>query len=281
MLGHVFVLPDVHVSVNPVAPAGSAPAKPIKKKVAGAAAIPASGATAAELQAIRDKIDAALKGISDRQAEEKKKAEGDAQKKELAAKDKVIKGLLDKLNAKHLSCERSPESGGCVADLAAETERLFAARRPVVQALQTFRRRARAVAATPECAELAVLRVTPNEVVRAFPGDTVSFIISQRAAGSPLAILEGPTDAESGIKFDFTPLQGTTLFVAKLQVGSKMAMQTVRLVVADSKGVVSQTVPVVAGRDPKAGAVAQAASAAASGAASAPKASASQPLAKA
>ena len=219
---------------------------PKKKPKATTAASKNEPPTSAELQAIRDKLDIAIKGIAEREAEAQKKAEAEAHEKELAARDKTIRELTARLNAKELSCGRA-SAAGCATALAEETERLYAARRPVLQELLNFRRKARAVAATPECAELAVLRVTPNEVVRAKPGDTVSYIVSQRAAGSPLAVLQGPTDAETGAKFDFSPMQGTTLFVAKIQIGPKMPDQVIRLVVADSKGVVSQTIPIVAG----------------------------------
>lgn len=205
-------------------------------------------ATSGELQAIRDKIDDAIKNIATREAAAKQKAEQDKASAALAKQKEEIRALLDKLNAQAMACGKSgADVGGCGTHLAEQTEYLYAARRPVVHRLLAFRAVARSVAATPECAALAVLRVTPNDVVRARPGDTISYIMSERDQKSPLAVLQGPTDATTGAKFSVSPLMGTSLYVAKVELGSGMPEQTIQLVVGDSKGIASQTLPIVIG----------------------------------
>jgi hypothetical protein len=223
---------------------------------------PTATATSAELQTIRDQIDTALKGIQGREQKAKQEAEAKVQRDAIEAKNKTIRRLGERLEARELECGRL-SSQFCAAKLAQETEYLYAARRPVAQELLNFRHRVRAVSTVPECAALASLRVTPNEAMSTRPGGTVSFVISQRAAGNPIAVLEGPVDDTTGVKFEYTPLAGSTLYSAKLTIGAKMPPQRVRLVVTDSKGVTTQTVPIVVLRSlPPVSAASQPASAA-------------------
>lgn len=244
------------------APAASPVARTAKKAVKPAAASKDEPPTAEELQAIRDKLDLTIKAMAARQAEAAKKEAEAILQKQVSERDKTIDRLTDLLGTQAFQCRRSLDKGGCATDLAQETERLYAARRPIVQELLNFRRKTRAVLATPECAELAVLRVTPNEVLRGRPGDTLSYIVRQRAPGNPAAMLEGPVDDDKGVKFDFVALQATSpsLFMAKIKIGPKMEQQTIRLVVTDSKGIASQTIAIVAGGKPPADAPAAAAS---------------------
>jgi hypothetical protein len=203
--------------------------------------------TTGDLTVIRDQFDAIIKKSVANDLAEKQKQEAAAKAKETADWNKRLKALKDQLEEKQLRCDEQPNSGGCITHLAKETENLYAARRPVVHEVLAFRAKTRAVALTPECVELAVLRVAPNDVIRAHPGETVSFIVSQRAAGSPLAVMQGSTDAKTGVTFNFLAQQGTSHYVAKLELGKDMPKQTIRLVVSDSKSVVTQHLSVAVG----------------------------------
>lgn len=219
-----------------------APAKKGKTK----AADPKQGTadqpiTSVELQAIRDRLDAGIKAATAR--EQKAVAAAAA-----ASAVERLKHVQDVANSyvKQHSCPDSRD-GTCTKTLAKQTELLYAARRPVAQELLNFRRIARDATVTPECSELAVLRVQPNEAHRILAGETVTYVVSQRAAGSPLAVLQGSHDKETGISFTFAPIQGTTLYTATVTAGSRMPRQNVQLVISDSKGVTSQILPIVAG----------------------------------
>lgn len=224
-------------------------AKPSKAaKPAAAKPVPqTSPVTTGELKAIRDRVDEAIKKAEADDLAKKQKQEAAAKAKETEEWNKRVEVLKGQLREKHLRCDAEPNSGGCITHLAKETENLYAARRPVVHEVLAFRAKTRAVALTPECVELAVLRVAPNDVIRAHPGETVSFIVSQRAAGSPLAVMQGSTDPKTGVTFNFLAQQGTSHYVAKMELGKDMPKQTIRLVVSDSKSVVTQNLSVAVG----------------------------------
>lgn len=187
--------------------------------------------TADELKALRDSVDSMLKGRAKREEEAAFKAREDA-----------IALLADALRKKEI-----PQDPFATRRLATGIEMLYAARRPVVQELANFRRKARDAAALPGCSDLAVLRVTPNEVARAHRGTSLSYLISQRAPGSPFAVLHGPDEPKKGVQFKLSAVQGTTLYQAVIKVGEEMPKQTISLVVTDSKGIASQTISIVAG----------------------------------
>lgn len=187
--------------------------------------------TADELKALRDSVDSMLKGRAKREEE----AAFEAREKAIA------------LRAAALRDEKMPPDLTATRRLATGIEMLYAARRPVVQELANFRRKARDAAALPGCSDLAVLRVTPNEVARAHRGTSLSYLISQRAPGSPFAVLHGPDEPKKGVQFKLSAVQGTTLYQAVIKVGEEMPKQTISLVVTDSKGIASQTISIVAG----------------------------------
>lgn len=238
---------------------GSTPAAKVKpavkaKKPANAAkpaapkpVVQTSPVTTGELKAIRDRVDEAIKKAEADDLAKKQKQEAAAKVKETEEWNKRIDALKGQLREKQLRCDAEPNSGGCITHLAKETENLYASRRPVVHEVLAFRAKTRAVALTPECVELAVLRVAPNDVIRAHPGETVSFIVSQRSAGSPLAVMQGSTDPKTGVTFNFLAQQGTSHYVAKMELGKDMPKQTIRLVVSDSKSVVTQNLSVAVG----------------------------------
>ncbi len=209
---------------------GATTAKPPAKAALPVAAKAApANFTEGELKALRDSLDGMLKGLSKRDEEAALKA------REEAAAASVV------------SANSEPTDPQATRRLANGIEMLYAARRPVVHELVNFRRRARDAAAVPDCADLAVLRVRPNEVVRAHRGDSLTYIISQRAPGNPFAVLQGPQESEQGVKFEFKAVEGTTLHRAVIKVNAQMPKQTISLVVTDSTGAVSQTVSIVAG----------------------------------
>ena len=249
---------DTSVTASPATgrAAGSEPAskpKPAAKptKPAKAAArktqVDTAPVTTGELKAIRLRLDEAIKKAEADDLAKKQKQEAAAKAKDIEEWSKRVQTLKEQLKEKHLRCDADPNSGGCITHLAKETENLYAARRPVVHEVLAFRAKTRAVALTPECVELAVLRVAPNDVIRAHPGETVSFIVSQRAAGSPLAVMQGSTDPKTGVTFNFLAQQGTSHYVAKMELGKDMPKQTIRLVVSDSKSVVTQNLSVAVG----------------------------------
>lgn len=239
--------PGSGASAGAVAPSASAPsgasrsskAKPKPKAAASSASEPI---TSAELQTVRDRIDDAIKAANTREAAadaQKQKAQAQAQIDKLTALEKNINS--------HLTCGTAVGPAACAGHLARMTEMLYAARRPVAQELLNFRHKTRDVANIPECAELAVLRVTPNDVHRALAGETVTYIVSQRAAGSPLAVLQGPLGGKAGATLTFAPLQGTTLYTAKVEIGDQMPQQAIELDISDSQDIAHQALPIVAG----------------------------------
>lgn len=247
--------PSTPRASDPPAPAAStgSASQPTKSKEVKKLATPKPVAKAAppvttqELSKLREQLDGLIKQATTNEADAQKKKD-----EQQRAKDQSDwNARLDKLKAqseeRHLRCAEQPKSGGCITHLAKETENLYAARRPVVHEVLAFRAKTRAVALTPECVELAVLRVAPNDVIRAHPGDTVSFIVTQRASGAPLAVMQGSPDPKSGATFNFLAQQGTSHYVAKIDLGKDMPKQTLKLVVSDSKGVVTQNLSVVVG----------------------------------
>ncbi|URI06713.1 hypothetical protein MW290_12480 [Aquincola tertiaricarbonis] len=254
LAGPMSTAVDVLLAQAPVAQAGTPSV--VKKKPAGTgpvkskalpAEVVADAATAAELQAIRDALDAALKAMAERKA---KADQAELLKKKQEEIDR-LQAAMTKMKTQALweQAACSNNEIGCAASLAAETEELFADRRPVAQALLNFRRAVRQVGDTPECNELAALRVTPSEPFYARPGDTVSFFVSQRDKGNPSAFMNGPTDEKSGIKFSFNGVEGSTagLFRADLTVGPDMKRQQVRVVFSNSKGTARREVVLLAG----------------------------------
>lgn len=184
-----------------------------------------------ELKALRDSVDGMLKRMAKREEEAAFKAREEA----IAS---FAKALLNKY---------VPPDPTATRRLATGIEMLYAARRPVVQELANFRRKARDAAALPGCSDLAVLRVTPNEVARAHRGTSLSYLISQRAPGSPFAVLHGPHEPKKGVHFELNAVQGTTMYQAVIKVGDEMPKQTISLVVTDSNGIASQIISIVAG----------------------------------
>jgi len=223
------------------------PVKAVKKPATPKPVVQTAPVTTADLAVLRDGLDGLIKKSTANDAAEKSKKEAAAKAKETDAWNKRLRALKDQLHERHLRCDAAPNSGGCITHLAKETENLYAARRPVVSEVLAFRAKTRAAALTPECVELAVLRIAPNDVIRAHPGETVSFIVSQRAAGSPLAVMQGSTDPKTGVTFNLLAQQGTSHYVAKMELGKDMPKQTIRLVVSDSKSVVTQNLSVAVG----------------------------------
>lgn len=238
-------------------PAASAAVKPATPKLASSARPAASTPlTLEELKVYRNSIDAMVKEVQERVDKEKEQQ----LLQSLEDREKALRALADQA-ARPLDTKR--------LNLAQLKEDLYAARRPVVQELQNLRRRTREALSTTDCRELAPLRVSPTEVLRAYRGDTVSYLIGQREAGlNPVVALQGPQDEETGIKLSVDPLGGTGLHRVSLTVGKKMPKQNVKLVVTDGRGVATQTLDIVAGQGDRASALA---ATPAASAASAPK----------
>lgn len=242
-LSDLLATPDdarARVDLLAAAPVPAAAASaPAKKKAAAPAPAPAASTPLSleELKIYRDAVDAAIKSAQQRAekaAEEKKQQ---ALKKREEDIDKIARTAVVRWSAE-------------VKNLAHTTEELYAARRPVVQELQNFRRRTREATATTECRELAPLRVSPTDVRRAYRGDTVSYLISQREAGlNPVVALHGPLDdkAEKGIQLGTEAIGATNLHRVTLKIGTSMPKQTVRLVITDGRGVATQEVTILAG----------------------------------
>ena len=273
LAGPMSTAVDVLLAQAPAAQAGTPSV--VKKKPGGTgpvkssalpAAVGADAATADELQAIRDALDAALKAMAERKAKADQAELLKKKQEEIDRLQATMKKMQTQALWEQAACS-SKDGIGCASSLAAETEALFADRRPVAQALLNFRRAVRQVGDTPECNELAALRVTPSEPFYARPGDTVSFFVSQRDKGNPSAFMNGPTDEKSGIKFKFNGVEGSTagLFRADLIVGSEMKRQPVRVVFTNSKGTARREVVLLAGAASAPAPTASAASAASAG----------------
>lgn len=140
-------------------------------------------------------------------------------------------------------------ASSCASRLAVLTERLYAARRPVVQELQNFRRRTRTALQTPECAELAPLRLVPNDVLYLRAGASATYLVTQRDPGNPMVVLQGAQEGPTGATLTFTAVEGSTpsRFKAVVTVGQQAERRTLRIVASDSIGKAYLSVPIVVG----------------------------------
>lgn len=146
-------------------------------------------------------------------------------------------------------CSDGGQPASCAMQLARLTEDVYAARRPVLHELQNFRRRTRAVLQTPECAELAPLRLVPNDVVYVHAGATATYLVTQREPGNPIVVLQGAQEGPTGAKLTFTAVEGSTpsRFKAVVDVGAQAPRRTLRIVASDSTGKAYLSVPIVVG----------------------------------
>lgn len=149
-------------------------------------------------------------------------------------------------------CDGGGTSPSCALHAARLTEALYAARRPVLQELQNFRRRTRAVLQVPECAELAPLRLVPNDVLVVQAGASATYLVTQRDPGNPIVVLQGAQEgatSATGAKLTFTAVEGSTpsRFKAVVDVGAQAPRRTLRIVASDSTGKAYLSVPIVVG----------------------------------
>jgi hypothetical protein len=256
----------------PTASATSEPTKTDTKPAAKAAAQKPKAATAAsappaltlaEWEAISSAI---------------KKGQDAAQQRDEAAKqaallkpyEEKIKAFSDARpacgtaasSASPASAASAPIADACDArHLAKITEDLYAARRPVKAAVLHFRSETRIARNAPECSPDGGLRVTPDEVVLAYAGEEVAFIVAPApngAIGGPVAVLQGSSDGNAKLEYS---TQGSPPYIARIKLGSK-AEGRYTFVITDANGTSSQAIPIVV----KAPRAAAAASSAASGA---------------
>jgi hypothetical protein len=212
--------------------------------VAGAAA---SALSLDDLKALREKLASAITAEEKRQSDAKKKKEIDEQVEKLKALKKQIDDVANAA-AEKLTCGAATGAMQCAEAMARSTEALYAVRRPVVQALLNFRQIARDVADTPVCVERKALRVTPNNVVRTRPGETVTLFVTQRAVQNPLVALHGESDGDAGAKLTFEALMGTNMSKATIKIGSLMPEQTLFVVFSDHHGSAGLRIPIVVRR---------------------------------
>jgi len=217
----------------------------VKKAQAPSSAASSPVMTVAELKKIRDEIDKGIQSATDREQAAAKAAEAASAAKQLAALRELTKKISDGLQCVETI---NPGQKACVVDLARQTELLYAARRPVAQAVLNFRQLARLSTSAPECADQALIRVTPNEARVALAGETVKYIVSQKATGkNPIAVLDGPMDPSTGVAFAFEAIPGGSAYTATVTVGPRMARQDITLIVSDASGVASLKLPIAAG----------------------------------
>ena len=180
----------------------------------------------------------------------------EAQKKHLeamqrnAAHDKTVAELKTKLEAgeKKLAELQKKLDGAIWAQnlvggwpmaearrqLAIETETLFAARRPVLQALINFRAQTLAVRSATQCnSNAAGLRIFPAENRRVRAGDKLEFVASETGGAAPALLLQG--NAGSSPKGSFVVVTTGTITRATLTIGCDAPSGPLLLVATDSK----------------------------------------------
>ncbi|MDE2367362.1 MAG: hypothetical protein KGN16_00185 [Burkholderiales bacterium] len=221
--------------------------KPPQKAPAAAQAAKSAVPSMKQLESIRDQLDLAIKELTDKQAAADQAASAAALDKQKQAISKEIASLNEV--APYCSASQPLGLQACTVALAKSIERLYELRRPVAQVVLNFRSEVRQALEVPTCQELAPVRVSPNEAKRLYAGESATFVVTQRASGSPFVSLDGPSDKDAGVTLDLAPVGGTSTYLAKVSVGPKMTdySRAVQLIVTDGTGTSNQIIPIFAG----------------------------------
>ena len=128
-------------------------------------------------------------------------------------------------------------------ELARQTEALYAARRPVLQALINFRQTTAAVRSVSECnGNTGGLRIVPAEHRRVRAGDTLSFVVSHVGGQSALVLLQGNAGDLTGGKENLVIDPQSGLTRVTLRIAASAPAGTLRLVATDVKARYTESV---------------------------------------